>query len=154
VCAQEQDDEGPNSGTVKGPPALYCYICGKMFGTRSIAIHEPQCLEKWRLENETLPQHQRRSEPIKPQTRESLCFPLLSSLSSLRLFFRLSALPLIFFSSLYSCNYPFIPSCTLLSVFFLPSPISLSSFVLVHPTQEISPFWCVSQHILPPGGFL
>jgi hypothetical protein len=69
---QEQEDEGGSSGTVKGPPAVYCYICGKMFGTRSIAIHEPQCLERWRLENEKLPPLQRRSEPIKPQTRESL----------------------------------------------------------------------------------
>jgi hypothetical protein len=83
VCLQEQQDQGGSSsssgGTMKGPPIVYCYICGKMFGTHSIAIHEPQCLEKWRLENEKLPPHQRRSEPIKPQTRESLpasFFPL------------------------------------------------------------------------------
>ncbi|XP_069672603.1 uncharacterized protein [Periplaneta americana] len=63
---QEQDDAG--GGAVKVPPAVYCYICGKMFGTRSIGIHEPQCLEKWRLENEKLPAPQRRPEPLKPQT--------------------------------------------------------------------------------------
>ncbi|XP_023723625.1 uncharacterized protein LOC111873274 isoform X2 [Cryptotermes secundus] len=66
---QEQEDDGGSCGVVKGPPAVYCYICGKMFGTRSIAIHEPQCLEKWRLENAKLPPHQRRSEPVRPQTR-------------------------------------------------------------------------------------
>ena len=75
-CQQEQQDAGSSSsssgsgGAAKVPPAVYCYICGKMFGTRSIGIHEPQCLDKWRLENEKLPAHQRRSEPIKPQSRE------------------------------------------------------------------------------------
>lgn len=48
-----------------GGPVL-CYICGRMFGTRSISIHEPHCLERWRLENEKLPEHQRRQEPIRP----------------------------------------------------------------------------------------
>lgn len=44
-----------------------CYICGREFGSQSIAIHEPQCLEKWRIENSKLPKHLRRPEPIKPQ---------------------------------------------------------------------------------------
>ncbi|XP_078422853.1 zinc finger protein 474-like [Cetorhinus maximus] len=44
-----------------------CYICGKQFGLHSIIIHEPQCLEKWRIENEKLPKHQRRPEPRKPE---------------------------------------------------------------------------------------
>uniref|UniRef100_UPI00398E8277 zinc finger protein 474-like n=1 Tax=Pristiophorus japonicus TaxID=55135 RepID=UPI00398E8277 len=44
-----------------------CYICGKQFGLHSITVHEPQCLEKWRIENEKLPAHQRRPEPSKPK---------------------------------------------------------------------------------------
>ncbi|XP_067839122.1 zinc finger protein 474-like [Heptranchias perlo] len=44
-----------------------CHICGKQFGLNSIVIHEPQCLEKWRIENENLPKHQRRPEPRKPE---------------------------------------------------------------------------------------
>jgi hypothetical protein len=68
-CVQEQ--QGAGCGAVRVPPAVYCYICGKMFGTRSIGIHEPQCLDRWRQDNEQLPAHQRRADPVKPQTRES-----------------------------------------------------------------------------------
>jgi hypothetical protein len=140
---QEQEDEGCSSGTVKGPPAVYCYICGKMFGTRSIAIHEPQCLEKWRLENEKLPPHQRRSEPIKPQTRESLASP----------FFPPSPVfPFFFFSLLYSSHsflhfivfsyflfflrpFPFLFSCwSILLRRFLPF---LVRFVIYSPSKRV-----------------
>ncbi|XP_032062211.1 zinc finger protein 474-like [Aythya fuligula] len=44
-----------------------CYICGKEFGSQSISIHEPQCLEKWRIENDQLPRHLRRPEPRRPE---------------------------------------------------------------------------------------
>ena len=32
------------------PRLLMCYICGREFGSQSLGIHEPQCLEKWRAE--------------------------------------------------------------------------------------------------------
>ena len=54
----------------KAPPNpgfVLCYICGRKFGTKSIGIHEPQCLEKWRKENALLPKGQRRKEPVKPE---------------------------------------------------------------------------------------
>ncbi|KFP69142.1 Zinc finger protein 474, partial [Cariama cristata] len=44
-----------------------CYICGRQFGLQSISIHEPQCLEKWRTENNQLPRLLRREEPRKPE---------------------------------------------------------------------------------------
>lgn len=58
-----------------GPPVIpsrrpglhICYVCGREFGSQSLAIHEPQCLEKWRIENSKLPKHLRRPEPSKPQ---------------------------------------------------------------------------------------
>ncbi|XP_012583278.1 PREDICTED: zinc finger protein 474 [Condylura cristata] len=49
------------------PGFRICYICGREFGSLSLAIHEPQCLEKWRIENSKLPKHLRRPEPSKPQ---------------------------------------------------------------------------------------
>uniref|UniRef100_A0A8C4QAQ8 C2HC/C3H-type domain-containing protein n=1 Tax=Eptatretus burgeri TaxID=7764 RepID=A0A8C4QAQ8_EPTBU len=49
------------------PTMRVCYICGREFGTVSITIHEPKCLEKWRVENERLPVHLRRPEPSKPE---------------------------------------------------------------------------------------
>uniref|UniRef100_A0A8C7BU85 C2HC/C3H-type domain-containing protein n=1 Tax=Neovison vison TaxID=452646 RepID=A0A8C7BU85_NEOVI len=49
------------------PGFRVCYICGREFGSQSIAIHEPQCLEKWRIENSKLPKNLRRPEPSKPQ---------------------------------------------------------------------------------------
>ncbi|XP_063088523.1 zinc finger protein 475 isoform X2 [Cavia porcellus] len=49
-------------------PAFHvCYICGREFGSQSLAIHEPQCLEKWHIENSKLPKHLRRPEPSRPQ---------------------------------------------------------------------------------------
>nr|XP_053633760.1 zinc finger protein 474-like isoform X5 [Cherax quadricarinatus] len=48
-------------------PTLVCYICGREFGTMSLAIHEPQCLRKWKAENSNLPQHMQRPEPRKPE---------------------------------------------------------------------------------------
>ncbi|XP_060826040.1 splicing factor Cactin [Bombus pascuorum] len=44
-----------------------CYICGRDFGSTSIAIHEPQCLKKWHVENQKLPPGQRRKEPERPE---------------------------------------------------------------------------------------
>ena len=44
-----------------------CYICSREFGTQSIAIHEPQCLKKWHMENDKLPKAQRLPEPKKPE---------------------------------------------------------------------------------------
>ncbi|XP_018119717.1 zinc finger protein 474-like [Xenopus laevis] len=44
-----------------------CYICGREFGSKSISIHEPKCLEKWHIENDSLPKHLRRAAPVKPQ---------------------------------------------------------------------------------------
>ncbi|NWS98853.1 ZN474 protein, partial [Mionectes macconnelli] len=53
----------------KRPPTVICYICGREYGTKSISIHEPQCLKKWHQENDNLPKHLRRPEPKKPEAR-------------------------------------------------------------------------------------
>ncbi|RNA24713.1 zinc finger protein 474 -like [Brachionus plicatilis] len=50
----------------KEPVYVICYICGRKYGTKSIDIHEPQCLEKWKIENDKLPKNLRRPVPIKP----------------------------------------------------------------------------------------
>ncbi|GLV43427.1 hypothetical protein CBL_03969 [Carabus blaptoides fortunei] len=57
----------PPSGPKK--PMLPCYICGREYGTSSIYIHEPQCLKRWRHENDQLPVHQRRKEPQRPDIK-------------------------------------------------------------------------------------
>ncbi|XP_025072925.1 zinc finger protein 474-like [Pogonomyrmex barbatus] len=46
---------------------ITCYICGRDFGSSSIAIHEPQCLKKWHAENDKLSPARRRKEPQKPE---------------------------------------------------------------------------------------
>lgn len=48
---------------------MVCYICGREFGSKSISIHEPQCLKKWHTENNGLPKNLRRPEPKKPEIR-------------------------------------------------------------------------------------
>ncbi|KAM3844510.1 zinc finger protein 475 [Vipera latastei] len=54
------------SPMIRRPPTVICYICGREYGTHSIGIHEPQCLKKWHIENNQLPKHLRRPEPVKP----------------------------------------------------------------------------------------
>jgi len=54
------------------PKTVVCFICGREFGTKSIGIHEPQCLKKWELENSRLPKHLRRPPPVKPNILPSL----------------------------------------------------------------------------------
>ena len=54
------------------PKTVVCYICGREFGTASVSIHEPQCLKKWKIENNTLPKHMRRPVPTKPDVLPSL----------------------------------------------------------------------------------
>ena len=112
---------------MKVPPAVYCYICGKMFGTRSIGIHEPQCLDKWRMENEKLPAHQRRSEPVKPQSRELdlRCFLLRFSRSYIYSFLQAISLSSLLFCRLY---YNFISFLSHISCSLLPFCSSLSPF--------------------------
>ena len=59
----------------KKPVAVVCYICGREFGTKSITIHEPQCLKKWHVQNDRLPSEHRRRPPVKPQILPSVVGP-------------------------------------------------------------------------------
>ena len=45
------------------PKFRVCYVCGREFGSQSIFIHEPKCIEKWHLENKKLPKHLQRKPP-------------------------------------------------------------------------------------------
>ena len=62
-----QQKPPPEKTIFRKPPSVVCYICGREYGTKSIAIHEPQCLKKWHNENDKLPASKRRPEPKKPQ---------------------------------------------------------------------------------------
>ena len=75
------------------PTTVYCYICGRQYGSKSIDFHQPKCtprararsvprnaqralagLEKWRTQNERLPRSQRKAEPLKPEiVRDRKC---------------------------------------------------------------------------------
>ena len=48
------------------PKMLLCYICGKEFGSKSLAIHEPQCAAKFEAEQALLPEGQRKGLPSRP----------------------------------------------------------------------------------------
>ena len=51
----------------KTPKFVFCYICGRQFTDASLPIHEPQCMQKWDMENKRLPKGQRRPRPKKPE---------------------------------------------------------------------------------------
>ncbi|CAJ0575638.1 unnamed protein product, partial [Mesorhabditis spiculigera] len=58
----------PGPPRARGPaPTVFCYICGRQFGSKSIGIHEPQCMQKWHAENDKLPKSKRRPPPVKPE---------------------------------------------------------------------------------------
>lgn len=61
----------PTSPPGSGPLTIECYICGRMFGSRSIGIHEPQCLRKWQAQNDQLPAGKRRPPPVKKSSAEA-----------------------------------------------------------------------------------
>lgn len=65
------------------PPTKECYICGREFGSRSIDIHEPQCMKKWQIENRKLPISKRKPIPKKPESKPTIARAL-SSNDSLR----------------------------------------------------------------------
>ena len=54
-------------------PYVICYLCGRKYGTKSILIHEPNCLKNWFVENKKLPKHLRRKQPpLKPDYSQLL----------------------------------------------------------------------------------
>lgn len=61
----------PTSPPGSGPLTIECYICGRMFGSRSIGIHEPQCLRKWQAQNDQLPAGRRKPTPVKKSSTEA-----------------------------------------------------------------------------------
>ncbi|KAI4466973.1 MFS transporter [Holotrichia oblita] len=67
-AASTPEPEKSASSTRK-PPMFPCYLCGRLFSVNSIYIHEPQCLKKWRAENDKLPPNKRRQEPLKPDIK-------------------------------------------------------------------------------------
>ncbi|XP_037082518.1 zinc finger protein 474-like [Pollicipes pollicipes] len=67
--------ERPTNGSNGTSKIVVCYICEKQFGANSLPIHQPQCLEKWRRENEALPEHQRRPEPQPPSQAQTGLVP-------------------------------------------------------------------------------
>ncbi|KAL3111943.1 hypothetical protein niasHT_015141 [Heterodera trifolii] len=53
---------GPPKAAAHEP--IYCYICGRQFGSKSIGIHQPQCLKKWKIQNDQLPKDVRPDNSI------------------------------------------------------------------------------------------
>lgn len=68
--ASSSSSHGP--AAIRRPATVVCYICGREFGTKSISIHEPQCLQKWHIENDNLPPQQRRPAPKKPEIQPDM----------------------------------------------------------------------------------
>jgi ribosomal protein S27AE len=48
------------------PNSRVCYICGRLFGSASIGIHEKSCKEKFEKEQQHLPKSKRLSLPSRP----------------------------------------------------------------------------------------
>ena len=63
----------PDQHTTNMPPSFVtCYICGREFGTRSIAIHVPKCLQKWEAQQEKLPRSERKEAPTPPENYDKI----------------------------------------------------------------------------------
>ena len=80
---EENSTKKDISKSPRQPPTKVCYICGREFGSRSIDIHEPQCMKKWRVENRKLPIGDRKPVPKKPESKPTIARAL-STTDSLR----------------------------------------------------------------------
>ena len=54
------------------PAALLCHICGREYGTTSLAIHLPQCAQLWKDRQKLLPRSERRPVPKAPLTLSAI----------------------------------------------------------------------------------
>ena len=48
------------------PKALFCYICGREFGTASLEIHIKSCKKKWEAQEAWKPKNERKPLPMPP----------------------------------------------------------------------------------------
>lgn len=62
--------EGPShsSRPPRKPPTVACYVCGREYGSKSLPIHEPQCLKKFHAQNDKLPINERLPVPRKSKS--------------------------------------------------------------------------------------
>ena len=56
----------------KRPKAIVCYVCGQQFGTASIGIHVPRCIDKWEKIEAKKPPKERRPVPPAPQNFDNM----------------------------------------------------------------------------------
>ena len=49
-----------------------CHLCGRDFGSKSIAIHVPNCIQKWKDDQKRLPLSQRLPIPQAPEQLEKV----------------------------------------------------------------------------------
>ena len=69
IRASTAGDSEVETRKIRKPPTVVCYVCGREYGTKSISIHEPQCLKKWRISNSKLPISHRKPVPKKPSSK-------------------------------------------------------------------------------------
>ncbi|XP_034245873.1 uncharacterized protein LOC117647965 [Thrips palmi] len=62
----DADSPASPSRAARGPRIVVCYVCGREFGTASLPLHEPQCIQRWQLQNSKLPPQWQRHLPEKP----------------------------------------------------------------------------------------
>lgn len=60
-------------GALRKPPVVECFICGREYGSKSIAIHEPQCLKKFNEQNDKLPIKERLPLPKRKKVVSMAC---------------------------------------------------------------------------------
>ena len=75
----EPATEPPPSPRARPPAYVDCYVCGRQFGSHSVALHVPRCLQRWRATNDALPASQRTAEPQPPSAPCETSEPSLNS---------------------------------------------------------------------------
>lgn len=50
----------------KNPFTVICYLCGREYGSKSVEIHEKECIIRWEAQNRALPKNMRKPKPVKP----------------------------------------------------------------------------------------
>ena len=57
-------------GPSRAPKSYVCYLCGRQFGSSSLGIHIPKCLDKWAAREAAKAPGERRAPPVPPAELE------------------------------------------------------------------------------------
>eukprot|EP00347_Sterkiella_histriomuscorum_P001028 403373615 len=70
--SQSQASPSKGPAIIQRPKTIFCYICGREYGSLSIEIHLKSCKQKWEIEENKKPAKERRPVPQPPKSFDDM----------------------------------------------------------------------------------